>query len=299
MTQFEFETASVVQIDSLNQLLTAQEGYPHIHYVDMPYRLASSWHEAGCEVGLWREKGQIVGWALFQPPWWNLDYAVARSYRGTALEEMLFEWGHQQMIQYANRTGDEFWGSVEIFDDDPYFKETELVLESLGFKKFDWHMIRLELDLTNQLTEVVLPDGFKLRPYNPTTDLQAYVELQRAAFDSDNMTTAWRTRMIEQPGYIPELDLIIVNQANEPVGFSVCWLSGEVGQIEPLGVHPATQGIGLGKALEYLSYQKMIQFGAKKLLIDHASFNEKAVQLSLKTGFRQTHNASRYYLEAP
>ena len=128
-------------------------------------------------------------------------------------------------------------------------------------------------------------------------EVDDYVSLHRAAFGSDKMTKAWRTRTLAHPAYQPEIDLVILSPEEKLVGFCICWIWHEIGQIEPLGVHPDYQGLGLGRALELSAFETLRNHGARFVHLDHVSLNKKAIALSLKTGFRQSNNALRYYID--
>ena len=297
MSIIRFTSTNNPNLEQLNRLLEADSEHLHIHIVDMPFRVTSVWQDHGCEYGIWEKEDKILAWAVFQPAWWNLDYAIHPTERGSKLEKKIFEWGKEQMMKYSKRTGEEFWGSVEIFEDTPNAEQTIKTLDALGFAKFDWSTIRFELDLHQELPKAQLPDGYKIRPLHGKDEVQEYVNLQQAAFDSEKMTAEWRMRIFEHPAYRPEIDLVVENAENIPVGFCVCWLWQDIGQIEPLGVHPEHQGKGLGRALELAAYQILRKHGARKMLVDHVSFNEKAIALSLKTGFWQNNNALRYYVD--
>jgi ribosomal protein S18 acetylase RimI-like enzyme len=153
------------------------------------------------------------------------------------------------------------------------------------------------MELTKAPKRPELPRGFSVRPLRGISEVELYVSLQRAAFESEKMTVDWRTRTLEHPAYVPEIDLVVVDPQDQPVGFCVCWLRDGVGQIEPLGVHPDYQGMGLGRALEAAALGLMWQHGARKILVDHVSLNESAIALSTQTGFKQRHNALRYYID--
>ncbi|MCP5094176.1 MAG: GNAT family N-acetyltransferase [Chloroflexi bacterium] len=297
MNQIRFRTTINPDFERL-QLLLNQDIHPHIHLIDMPYRLTATWQDLGCEIGLWEKEGELLAWAVFQPPWWNLDYALHASLRGSGLESEIFAWGQDQMKSYAQRTGDEFYGSVEFFADTPDAQKTIVHLEKLGFQKFDWSIFRYTLDLAAQdLRLPQPPDGFHVRPLKGASEVNTYVELHRAVFNSDKMTVPWRKRMLNHPAYNPKLDLVIVNSADEPVGFCICWMWGTDGQIEPIGIHPAYQGKGLGRALELTALQTLRHYGVRTMHVDHTSFNEAAIALSQQTGFKQQNNALRYYIE--
>jgi len=297
MSFIRFTSTNNPNPDQLNRLLNADSEHSHIHIVDMPYRETSIWQDHGCDYGIWEKEDKILAWAVFQPAWWNIDYAIHPSERGSVLEKEIFEWGKDQMLLYSRRTGEEFWGSVEMFEDTPKAGQTIGNLEALGFAKFDWRIIRFELDLLQELPKVQVPHGYKIRPLHGMEEVAAYVNLHRAAFGSEKMTFDWRMRTLEHPAYRPELDLVVENLEEIPVGFCVCWLWKDFGQIEPLGVHPEHQGKGLGRALELAAYRILRKEGARIMLVDHVSLNEKAMELSLQSGFRQRNNALRYYVE--
>lgn len=297
MKSINFSTTTKPRSVRLRSLLNADPKHPHIHLVDMPFRSTSIWQEHGCEIGIWQNAFGPLAWALFQPSWWNLDYGLLPSARGSTLEKAVFRWGAEQMRSYARRSGEQFWGSIEFFEDAPDSEQTKAHLKGLGFKKFDWSTDRFEMELGIELAQPQIPEGFAIRPLRGASEVESYVRLHRAAFGSENMTTAWRHRTLEHQAYRPELDLVVVNHQDQPVGFCICWMWGDMGQIEPLGVHPDYQGQGLGRALELYGLKALQRQGARSVYVDHVSLNEKAVTLSLKTGFKKINSALRYYIE--
>jgi ribosomal protein S18 acetylase RimI-like enzyme len=291
-----FGTTTHPDYERLQSLLDQGNDDPHIHAIDMPYRLTSTWQDQECEIGLWERDSELVAWAVFQPPWFNVDYAMHPSLQGTLLETEIFSWGKEQMSKYANDTWSSFYGSFEFASDAPLAQITKKHLEAQGFQPFDWIVIQFTLDLKQNLPSPQLKSGFQIRPLRGISEAQVYVDLHRAAFDSNKMTLSWRERTLTHPDYRPELDLVVVNPNDEPVGFCICWTWQDAGHIEPLGVHPDHQGQGLGKALELTAAQILRDYGINTLHADHVSFNEKAIALSRKTGFKQFQNALRYYV---
>lgn len=296
MKHIRFSTTTNPDYERLQNLVDQGSDDPHIHAIDMPYRLTSTWQEQGGEIGLWEKDGELVAWAVFQPPWFNVDYAMHPSVHGSLLEMEIFSWGKEQMSKYANHTGSQFYGSFEFASDAPHAQTIKKHLEAQGFQPFDWSIIQFTLDLKQSLPLPQLMSGFEIRPLRGISEAQVYVDLHCAAFDSDKMTLSWRERTLTHPGYKPELDLVVVNPNNEPVGFCICWTWQGAGHIEPLGVHPNYQGQGLGKALELTAAHILQDHGFQTLRVDHASFNGTAIALSQKTGFKQFKNALRYYV---
>lgn len=298
MSTTRLSTVKRIDYVQLQALLNADPHHPHIHIVDMPYRLTSTWQDSNCEMGVWKVKGDIFVWAVFQPPWWNCDYAIHPSERGSPLEQEVFSWGKDQIMGYAKRSGEAFYGSIELFEDSPKVQQTIDSLEALGFEAFDWSTVRFELDLHQEFPKPQLPDGFTIRPLRGKAEVENYVGLHRAVFGSDKMTIDWRLRTLEHPAYRPEMDLVIVSPEDKLVGFCICWMWQGTGQIEPLGIHPEFQGQGLGKALELAAFHTLKAQGARTACVDHVSLNEEAIALSLSTGFRQTNNVLRYFINA-
>lgn len=288
--QFKTFKSPTYLVDSqLQATLQADPLHLPIHAADLPYRLTSTWQDLGCEIGIWQNKHQVLAWAVFQPPWYNLDFFVHPSDFGSRLPAEVFHWGIGQMKSYAQRIEGDFYGSVEFFADSPNSQSLIDTLLHLGFKPFDWSILRFEIDLRGEISQPKLPAGFTIRPLQEKSEVEAYVSLHRAAFGSNQMTATWRLRTLAHPSYRPELDLVLVNPAGEAVGFCISWLHQRTGQIEPLGVHPNYQGKGFGKALELAALSALHNAGAHFGQIDHASAPISAPSLS--PGKRVSSNA--------
>jgi len=61
------------------------------------------------------------------------------------------------------------------------------------------------------------------------SEVQDYVELHRAVFESTNMTHAWRARTLGCLGYLHDLDLVAVAPDGRLAAFCIGWLSVRVG----------------------------------------------------------------------
>jgi ribosomal protein S18 acetylase RimI-like enzyme len=299
MNLTKFTTTNNLNSFRFQESLNADLQHPHIHLADMPFRVTSTWQDRDCEFGVWEKENQILAWAVFQPPWRNLDYAISPSERGSNLEKEVFAWGKGQMTAYSKRTGEDYYGAIEFFENTPNVEQTVEHLEALGFKKHAESTFRFEIDLHQEFPQHQLPNGYIVCPSRGKTEVDDYVNLIQAVFGSDWMTKEWRMRTLEHPAYRPDIDLVIANSENIPVGFCLCWLWQDIGQIEPLGVHPDYQGKGLGKALELAAFEALQNQGARFMYVDHGSLNEKAIALSITTGFRQRNNALRYYVNTP
>ena len=131
------------------------------------------------------------------------------------------------------------------------------------------------------------------RPGSDLSDVEAYVELHRAAFESRNMTLEWRMRAMGQPEYLPELDLMVTAPDGRPVAFCVGWLDRaygadgqSVGQIEPMGVHPDFRSHGLGRAVLAETLRRLTALGAAHVIVETDNQRGPALELYLRSGFR-------------
>ncbi len=294
-----FTTIVSPEFNSLQTLLNADPNHPHVHRIDMPFRLTSTWQDKGCEIGIWQAENKLIAWAVFQPPWSSFDYALQPSEWGSSLEVEILTWGKEQIQGYLERTGENSSGCVEFFEDRPKAEKTVDYLKQLGFKKVDWSTPRFAIDLDRDLPQPQLPAGFTIRPFRGSTEVDAYVSLYHAVFalGGMGMTAAWRMRTLQHPPYQSDIDFVVVSPDNQLVGFCTCWMWQGLGQIEPLGIHPEYQRQGLGRALERTALGALRNRGAKFAYIDHGSYNDRAIALSLQTGFKQINNAQRYCIE--
>lgn len=140
---------------------------------------------------------------------------------------------------------------------------------------------------------VKLSNGFHLRPSNGTLEVDAYVALHRAVFESKNMTTEWRARTLQRPEYIPDLDLVCVAPNGQLAAFCICWLDKSVngnitGQIEPLGVHADFRKLGLGKAILAEGLKRLSEKGARNIYVQTDNYRNAAFKLYESAGFHVT-----------
>jgi mycothiol synthase len=121
-------------------------------------------------------------------------------------------------------------------------------------------------------------------------EVEAYVQLHRAVFESKNMTAEWRTRTLRRPEYLPDLDLVAVAPDGRLAALCVCWLDKESekpsGQIEPLGVHQDFRKSGLGRAILSEGLRRLYLCGADRVYVETDKYRNAALGLYEAVGFR-------------
>lgn len=255
------------------------------HVLDLPYRLSSWSLEYPENVGLWEdENGRLLAVAIVQEPFLALDYALHPT--AAALEPQVVQWGLDRAPGVAARQGRTFplyvWAKAEQTERIALFKSLGLQLDD------DWQKIHLHQSLDRKIEEPIVPNGFTVRHLAGEQEVEAYVDLHRAAFGSKNMTIPWRQRTLQMPQYVPELDVVAVDENGRFAAFCVCWLhpNGQEAIVEPLGVHPEFHRLGLGRAVLAEGLRQMQAQGAKTAYVCTDGDNDPAQQLYISAGFQ-------------
>ncbi|MEM5774577.1 MAG: GNAT family N-acetyltransferase, partial [Anaerolineaceae bacterium] len=100
---------------------------------------------------------------------------------------------------------------------------------------------------------------------------------------------AWRQRTLKHPACQPQLNLMVEDSSGDLCGFFIGWMAqvdGRLyGQVEPLGISPAFQGAGLGRALLSEGLKRMYELGAGSVFVETDFFRGPALALYERCGF--------------
>jgi len=264
------------------------------HVVDLPWRMSSPVTTSGRDAYIWQdEDGSFLGFAAWQQAWAALDYYVRPGSYKQEIEDQLFSVMEQRFHELDQEHGEQFPYWVEFRDDDT---ERKAVAEQHGYTlQVDYSCVQMQHPLTELLEEPHLPRGFTIRPLAGIQEVQAYVALHRAAFESTSMIVEWRQQTLLTPYYQQELDLVLIASDGTLAGFCVGWLNPHymIGQIEPIGIHPNFQGMGLGKALLHEMLRRFKTHGAKEARVETNSDRTSAIQAYTSVGFYIVHKVFR------
>ncbi|KRE79618.1 mycothiol synthase [Arthrobacter sp. Soil763] len=145
------------------------------------------------------------------------------------------------------------------------------------------------------LPDVPLPEGVGLRSFQPGQDEDGWLAANRAAFahhpEQGGMTRADLAARMAEPWFDPEGFLLAVDAAGTILGFH--WTKvhprhGEhpaIGEVYAVGVVPAAQGTGLGKALTVAGIRYLQQQGLHAVMLYVDADNIPAVALYHRLGF--------------
>lgn len=276
--------------------LVHQHPGEHLHVVDLPYRLASWAFDDPANAALWLDaRGKPAAWAVLQTPFWTLDIAC----RPEAVDVL-----YPQVLAWAVARGEAI---IDTPSGHPCWYVNILprqvgqiaALEQAGFAcqadvgEDSWSQVWLARPAQAPLPETHLPSGFQIRPLTGFDEVQAYVDLHQAVFETKNMTVEWRRQTLLRPEYIPALDLLAIDASGAPAGFCIGWFDPQgfngrpCGQIEPMGMRDDLRGVGLGKALLCEVLRRLHLQGAETVYVQTDDYRGPALTLYEAAGFQR------------
>jgi len=273
----------------------------NLHITDLPYRLSSWALDDPQNVALWVDaNGRPQAWAVMQTPWWTIDYAC-HPQAGPDLYCQVLDWADQRARQLAGTPYacpawfiNVFAGQKDLFHD----------LEAAGFAcqadvgENSWSKVWMVLGTLRGSRPVKVyqpPPGFVVRPLAGEGEVEAYVELHRAVFESKNMTVEWRLRTLGHPDYVADLDLVVEAPDGRLAAFCIGWFnphpaSRPGGQIEPLGCHKDFRKYALGRVALSECLRRLQACGAQTIHVETDNYRNTAFALYRSVGFRVSRN---------
>ena len=273
-----------------------------LHVIDLPYRLASWTLDKPQNFQFWHdEAGTLLAVAIVQEAFLTLEYIIHPWGDRAVLEPEILRWGLQRGQMVANEQATTFPINVWLRNDHLQLDRVAL-LEAHGLLPGVNEDVTMQCDLgqVGSLGEMlaVVPAGFKIRPLRGQAEVAAYVELHQAAFGSTVMRQGWRMRTLQMPQYRPELDLVAEAGDGRLAAFCISWLHPQqpLAQIEPLGVHPDFQRMGLGKAILATALQRLHMRNVQFVSLFTSADNKPALKLYESVGFQKKYTMSNYRL---
>jgi ribosomal protein S18 acetylase RimI-like enzyme len=277
--------------DQLLMLDLARQSFDqHLHVIDLPYRFSSWAFDEPENARLWFDQsGQLAAWAVFQTPFWAVDYVCPPAWEG-ALQPEILAWIEQRAAAIQNTAFERPVWYLNVFSG-----QTPRVrsLESAGFEcqsevgKDSWSKVLLRRPGSAPVETALLAPGFTIRPLAGQEEVQNYVALHQTVFESKNMTAAWRARTLQHPAYRPDLDIVIEAPDGQLAAFCIGWYDAalQAGQIEPLGSHSSYRGLGLGRAALSEVLRRLHALGANAIFVETDRQRNPALRLYESIGF--------------
>ncbi|RCG31731.1 mycothiol synthase [Sphaerisporangium album] len=162
---------------------------------------------------------------------------------------------------------------------------------ALGFTRARslWRMRR---PLADPLPPAVLPDGVRLRAFEPGADEDAWLAVNARAFAHHPEQGAWTAddllRREREPWFDPSGFFLAV-RGDRIVGFHWTKVHDDeaepIGEVYVVGVDPSEQGGGLGRALTIAGLEHLRSRGLAQVILYVDEDNPSAVRLYERLGF--------------
>jgi ribosomal protein S18 acetylase RimI-like enzyme len=218
-------------------------------------------------IGVWENKGEIVGIATFDG---DLGYAFC-----LALPEYVFL--KSEMLLYAKDSLDKNGKlGVVIADSDVKFQS---IAATLGFVATTEKENDAIFYLDEASTEYDLPEGFHITTMKETYDLYQYGRVLWKGFNhelngkGEFQFSEEKKQLFEEEMIRPNVDLglkvAVVAPDGNFVSYCGMWYTPEAGYavIEPVATDPDYRRMGLGKAAVLEGIRRVGELGAKKALV--------------------------------
>lgn len=160
-------------------------------------------------------------------------------------------------------------------------------------------LIIMGKSLTGNDHEVgALPDGWEIRPFDVSSDVDQWIELNRRAFASLPDQSAWTREdllaRLNEPWFDAPGFLVLTNPQGEIVGTHWTKLTESKGEVYVLAVHPDLEGSGWGSRLTHAGLHHLRGAGASDVNLYVDSANRSAIALYTARGFTEIARDTQY-----
>ncbi len=146
-----------------------------------------------------------------------------------------------------------------------------------------------------------VPDGYTLRTLRGPEDIPARVEVHRAAFAPSRMTVEKYEVLTRQPHYAFDRDIVVEAPDGSLAAFAMVWADpvAQVGEFEPVGVHPNHQRRGLGRVVMRHGLRLLRAAGIRDAIVFSLRTNMASEALYRSAGFEELALDRRYTMPLP
>ncbi|HLY31476.1 MAG TPA: GNAT family N-acetyltransferase [Ktedonobacterales bacterium] len=297
----ESDLPAIIELLLAHKATSAQPERPSV--AELRSALDSAHQAPTLATRLWiTSSGTLVAFALLRGSQASAHLTVIihpqerASDRWLAILDEIVIWALTQAGDLARKRGHAMTLTVECSNADEALAQQ---LVAHGFKPRAGESVWLarSLDDKADLANSSLPAGYRLRmARSDEAELAAYVMLFNEAFASDSvnrLTVSQRRAFLADADHVPELDLVVEAPDGTPAGFVRCVSHAEErerlgrreGEVAQLGVAPAHQRMGLGRALLRVGLHALRESGASLALLRARTDNHAAQQLYTAEGF--------------
>ena len=245
----------------------------------------------GDHLRLWFDGSQPVAWSWHEPP--ELESHVWTGGGGRRDAEVFAAIVDDALQEAAG-------GELGAFaaDDD---RAAIAVLRERGLATAGRRLTQWQHRSGATLPSAALPDGYRIRSVAGPDEFEARVALHRAAFPTSRLTAAKYRRLLTVPHYRLEDDLVVEAPDGSLAAYALSWYDpdGMVGELEPVGTHPAHQRRGLSRAVVTSAVERLHERGARIVQVYSDMALTAAEALYPAVGFDRRATHRRYAIGSP
>ena len=226
-----------------------------------------------------RDSGRIVGYAQLDPTSGAAELVVDPDQRRRGI-------GRELMVRLlASVSGSELevWAHGDL-------PAARALADAMGFERVRslWQVGR---PLTEDFPPPAIPEGVLVDTFRPGADDEQWVALNALAFADHPEQGAWTLDDLHDRMNEPWFDpagFFIARRGPSMVGFHWTKVHDEsTGEVYVIGIDPAEQGHGLGKALTLVGLQHLADIGLARVMLYVDESNRSAVRLYSGLGFER------------
>ena len=284
-------------IDFRHACTTAENAYDYPTAADLHELLDATAAQGTTRTNIWEDEGgNIAALAILDLRYCNCYFLISPHIRSNDIETGILDWAEQHMGET------EHCAVIDTPCRDTDYVRVAL-LERHGFKRQEMETLYMTRPLSEPIPPAIFPDGFTLRQAaGEQEELEAIVTLHQEAFGTQNMTIENRRAIMNNPAYIPELDLLLEAPGGTLAAFCYCTIPTEAnelsgrseGEIAIMGTSPAFQKRGLGRAMLLAGLQRLKDFGVETATLGVSSENEGAHSVYFSVGFQISYRSLWY-----
>jgi ribosomal protein S18 acetylase RimI-like enzyme len=260
--------ADLLQMQQLACELWRRQGpLASIHIGDLPWRMYQHLDRLSRDrVELWLDDGVVVGWGWLDVGDSELDLEVHPERLDLAAE--IVEWADArsvwQLETEAERVGE---------------------IERAGYTRRDDHWYEHMIRSLDDLPSSEVPVGYRLHAMD-AGDLARRVEVHRAAFAPSRVVVESYRAVTQAFPYRAALDHVVEAPDGTYAAFALGWIDvdNRVGELEPVGTHPAHRRRGLAAAVSLAALHALRDAGAKTGLV-YSNGGSAATRVYERIGF--------------
>lgn len=267
---------------------------PHVccHVGDLAWGMSREPEE---KIRLWLDGGDLVGFSHFAAPG-TLDLMLDPA-RPDVLRAVL-AWLPGAAAEPHGDVAPARTMGVWALESDP---ATIAILEEHGLQRRDAGYVYWSRSLEPPPPEPVLPAGYTLRHFEGEVELAQRVAVHQAAFAPSRLTIERYTKAMSNPPYRRDLDVVVVAPDGSFAAFCIGWLDETigVGELEPVGTHPAHQRRGLGRSVCFGVFARLARLGARTAIVYSWHADPASGALYASVGFRPVDRSYLYEAALP